>query len=735
VTAISRKTTAGHVRVALLWHMHQPSYRDPVHGAFVLPWVRLHALRDYLGMVRLLDATPGVHVTFNLVPSLLDQVEAYARDEAQEGELRVGLLPAAQLTLEERVFALRTLLLMSEPLMAPWPRLRELRDRRGTEPDEDALRRAAAAFSEQDLRDLQVLSKLAWFDLDWLAHDGDVRALARKGHGYSEDDKRRLRERELALLRGILPAYRAAAEAGRIELSASPYYHPILPLLADTDAHREAHAHATLPRRFRHPEDALDQIARARARHAELFGRRPDGLWPSEGSVSDEVLDLAARGGVRWLASDEGVLERSLNVPLGRHGEGGLGRPDLLYLPWVRRTPSGDVRILFRDRFLSDLIGFTYSRWRPEDAATDLLQRIRAVGQRWSAARLPGVPLVPIILDGENAWEHFQDGGRVFLGALYRGLQDDPALEALTVGEALAVTPARELHRVFAGSWINADFSVWIGHADDRHAWDALGHARDALAAPPDDLPADALARAWEAYRAAAGSDWCWWYGDDRSSVNDADFDRLFRRHLQVVYRTLRRDPPADLERTFITTGPRVPHARAPGGTVTPTVDGLVAPADEWTRAGHYRAPQAGSMARGSAGIRAVRYGVGEGHLHVLVETAAPARAVLDAGEVHVDFGAPPALRYRLSARDGRARLERERREGEHWQLQPSAGRAAAAEVLEAAIPWDEVAVDAGPVLFRVTLWHFGVEVERHPDGAWLELGSGAAPREQGRPA
>jgi alpha-amylase/alpha-mannosidase (GH57 family) len=719
------------VRVTLVWHMHQPSYRDPVHGAFVLPWVRLHALRDYLGMLRLLDATPGVHATFNLVPSLLDQLEAYAREEAAEGELRVGLAPAAELTPDERLFALRTLFLMSEPLMAPWPRLRELRDRRGAEPAEADLQAAAATFTEQDMRDLQVLSKLAWFDLDWLARDPVVKGLAAKGRGYHEDDKRRLRERELALLRAVVPAYREAAARGAIEIATSPYYHPILPLLADSDAHREAHPHAPVPRRFRHPEDALDQIVLARARHAGLFGRRPDGLWPSEGSVSEEVVELAARAGVRWLASDEAVLERSLGTSLGRNGEG-VGRPDLLYVPWVRRTPAGDVRVLFRDRTLSDLIGFVYSRWRPEDAAADLLERIRAVGKQWAAARLPGAPLVPIILDGENAWEHFPDGGRVFLAALYRGLQDDPGLEALTVAEALARTPARELPRVFAGSWIDADFSVWIGHADDRRAWDALGDARDALDSAPEDLPAPARERAWEAYRAAAGSDWCWWYGDDRSSANDADFDRLFRRHLEVVYRCLGRDPPPELQRTFITTHAFQVLDRAESGPVVATVDGRVEPEHEWAQAGGYRAPRAGSMARGGAGIRALRFGVGGGCLHLLVETAGPARELVRAAEIRVDLGAPTSLRYRLSQADAQTRIQRERESG-GWQPQPTAARAVADEVLEVAIPWAEVAAGPGPVALAVSVWQSGAELERHPDGARIEVRDLSAGEERDR--
>jgi hypothetical protein len=443
--------------------------------------------------------------------------------------------------------------------------------------------------------------------------------------------------------------------------------------------------------------------------------------------VSDEVVELAARAGVRWMASDEGVLERSLGASLERHGEGGPGRPELLYAPWVRRTAAGDVRLIFRDRTLSDLIGFVYSRWEPEAAAADLLDRIRAVGKGWKAAGRPGVPLVPIVLDGENAWEHFRDGGRVFLAALYRGLEDDPALQALTVAEALAVTPARELPRVFAGSWIDADFKVWIGHEDDRRAWEALGQARDALASAPEGLPAEVLARAWEAYRAAAGSDWCWWYGDDRSSANDADFDRLYRRHLEVVYRCLDREPPSELQRTFVTTHAYPVLDRAPSGPVTPTLDGRISPDREWAAAGAYQAPQAGSMARGGGGIRSLRFGGDGERLYLLVETAGPALALLASGEIRVDLGATSALRYRV-ARSGGATSVRCERWCDGWHEQTTAAGGVAEEVLEIAIPWTEIA-PAGAAL-AVSVWQSGAELERHPDGARIEVG-GPAEREE----
>ena len=322
------------VRVAFLWHMHQPLYRDPLDGTVILPWVRLHALKDYLGMVRLLDETPSVHVTFNLVPVLVDQVEACARGEADDPHQRASMVPAAEMDEAQRCAALKWLFMAQEQnLIGRHPRFKELLAKRGPRKDEGALRAAVLHFSVPDLLDLQVLAKLAWFDLEWQEKDPAVHALAAKGRGFTEADKRVLAEREQALLGEILPAYRRAADRGQVELSATPYYHPILPLLCDTDAHREAHPEAPVPRRFRHPEDALDQIQRAQARHVEAFGRPPAGMWPSEGSVSEEAVLQMARAGLRWTASDEAVLERSLRSTLQRDPAGVAQPVDMLYRP------------------------------------------------------------------------------------------------------------------------------------------------------------------------------------------------------------------------------------------------------------------------------------------------------------------------------------------------------------------------------------------------------------------
>jgi alpha-amylase/alpha-mannosidase (GH57 family) len=715
--------------------MHQPPYRDPSTGRPILPWVRLHALKDYLGMVKLLEETPEVHATFNLVPCLLDQIEACVSGEAVDGHQELSTRPAAELGETERVAALRVLCLAHPNLIAAIPRFAEIVESRGPRTDEASLREAAGRMRVEDVRDLQVVAKLAWFDRGWQGSDPVVKGLLAKGRAFDEQDKLRLAERERALLQQVLPAYRAAAERGQVEISTSPYYHPILPLLCDTRAHLEAHPGAALPRRYCHPEDAADQIRRALDRHQSLFGRRPAGVWPSEGSVSEAAVLELARAGVRWTASDESVLERSVERPLHRDSRGIAYPLELLYRPWVRRTPAGEINLVFRDRALSDLIGFSYAGVDPAHAAADLLDRLRRIGERWRHAGLEGEPLVGVMLDGENAWESFRDGGRVFLGEVYRGIQADPGLQAVTVSEGLAASPPREIPRVFAGSWIHADFSVWIGHADDRRAWDLLGDARDVLQEEekegPDRLEGkdkdrwDALESARESFRSACASDWFWWYGDDRSSENDLEFDRLFRRHVQAVYAELGRPAPAALENTLITTrGHHEIRQSRPTGAVTPVLDGELTAPEEWVAAGVHRPPLTGAMHHGSQRVRALRFGVGGENLNVLVEAGLPMAELLGTADVALSFPGPQALRYRFSrGESGAVAILRETRTAMGWIPSPTRAAAAAGSVLEVGVPLAELQrAPGGAVEFRALVLEDGTELERHPEAHPLSV-------------
>jgi alpha-amylase/alpha-mannosidase (GH57 family) len=429
------------------------------------------------------------------------------------------------------------------------------------------------AFTEDDIRDLQVWHKLAWMDPDLLHADERLIGLVTKGAAFTEDDKQLLREVELELLGRVIPAYRAAAASGHVELATSPFYHPILPLLCDSDIHRDTHPGAAGPRqRFRRPGDARLQIDRAVAFHQQMFGERPAGMWPSEGSVSNEAVGLIADAGFAWIATDEDILARSLHA---------AATPDVLYRPY-RLGDAGPI-VLFRDHALSDRIGFHYQSWDAEAAAADFVERLREAGRRFSDATGGEAATIPVILDGENAWEYFDAGGRPFLRALYRALDAAEDIETVTMSEA-AAGEARTLPSIYPGSWINGDFYIWIGHRDDHRAWDQLSDARRAFDERSGSVSPDAAARALEELLIAEGSDWFWWYGDDHSSDHDADFDDLFRRHLRNAYSALGAAIPEDLFATNISTGAG-PDRLEPSGLITVSLDGRDSSFLEWVGA------------------------------------------------------------------------------------------------------------------------------------------------------
>ena len=711
-------------RVAFLWHMHQPLYQDLVTGEHILPWVRLHALKDYWGMVALLREFPSVKATFNLVPSLLVQLEAYARDEARDRHLELGLKPADQLSEDERAFCVEHFFHAHRGRMIePFPRYRELRERRGD--SGLSARTQAAQFSVDDIRDLQVWHKLAWIDPDYRGGER-ARTLVEKGRGFTEEDKRTLRSVELDLLRNVIPEYADAAARGQVELSTSPFYHPILPLLCDTDVYLRAHPDSRMPREaFRHPEDAREQLTRAIALHERLFGRRPDGVWPSEGSVSDAMVPLVAGAGFRWMATDEEILARSIGRTFTRSAEGHLDQPGTLYRPYRVGAEGAAVACGFRDHALSDLIGFTYASWSAERAAGDFVHRLVEAGRRYKAETGGAEATIFVILDGENAWEHYDGQGRPFLRALYGGLAANPDIETVTMSEACAGA-TDHVGSIFPGSWINADFYIWIGHADDHRAWSQLVDARRAVLAPDPGLPEASLARAREEMLIAEGSDWFWWYGDDHSSDHDLAFDELFRRHVRNVYRALGKPIPEELFVTNITTEPPPLEIQGPISFIQPVIDGEVTSYFEWIGAGCVEASSAaGSMhqvADRDAGIEVVEFGFDPECLFVRVDATRPMRELLAGGlEIALNFLKPEGLRAELRA-DGVRLMERAGTGG--WTAMRCEGaEAAAAQVLEVRIPFRCLGLGTqAPVAFFVALSREGAEQERHPLHRPIEL-------------
>ena len=390
------------LRVVILWHQHQPFYKDLVSGQYRLPWTRLHALKDYYGMVKLLDEFPSVHQTFNLVPSLITQIQDYVSGGAQDPFLQVAAKPARDLTQDEKRFALQYLF-QANPvnLIGRYPRYRELWERFRSAGD--LPEKAEKQFFPQDFTDLQVLSQIAWFD-EYFLQEKDVAELVRKGRNYSLEDQRFVISIQRGFLARVLPAHADAAKKGLIEISTSPFYHPILPLVCDTQIGAVSSPGLPMPQnRYRHPEDAREQLQRGLDLHEKVFGVRPRGVWPSEGSVSDEALALAHQSGVQWMATDEGVLGRSLGTFFSRDGAGRLSveQANRLYTLYQYENNETRMNLIFRDHTLSDLIGFVYSGMPPKEAASNLMHKLKESAQPLLSQGKDA--LIPIILDGENA--------------------------------------------------------------------------------------------------------------------------------------------------------------------------------------------------------------------------------------------------------------------------------------------------------------------------------------------
>ncbi|OLB41227.1 MAG: hypothetical protein AUH11_00165 [Acidobacteria bacterium 13_2_20CM_57_17] len=718
------------VHLVVLWHMHQPQYRDPENGRYVLPWTRLHALKDYWGMVDVLREFPDFHATFNVVPSLGMQLEEYASCSFKEPWFSLAFKNADELTREDKAEILaRAFQVNHEHLMSRWQRFVELFE--WSRPAGGA--QALVSFTPRDWRDLQLLSQLAWMEESWFEKDELVSRLATKGKDYTEQEKSALRKKQLEFLGLVLPAYRDAAQSGQIELSTTPFYHPILPLICDSDIARVANPGTPLPRRaYRRPEDAREQLLLAREYHERVFGAKPAGLWPSEGSVSDQALTIAAEEGFRWFGTDEGVLGRTLNVGFFRDGNGIPANADRLYRPWqVQLAPNG-ITGLFRDHHLSDLIGFVYSRMDAKAAAADLHNRMRHLGETVQSNQ----PLtICLFLDGENAWEYYPGNGRAFLREFYGRIQGDQDFRALTASEAIAaageipVTPG-----IFPASWINANFDVWIGHAEDVAAWELLWDAREAYARAFEarkqgrtDAPSQTvLMEARESLLAAEGSDWCWWFGPEHSTANDAEFDALYRKHLTAIYLALGQVAPEELAKP-IKRKPEHALQLAPTGWLNITVDGRDTSYFEWLGAGLYSPERRGGSMHGRVFyLHELRYGFEKDRFCVRIDPFPEALAELEDPEFRITIGGAEDLTIVVNLQRGHVQgfaVEKDRL----CLLNPKLVAEAALErVLEVAINRDQLNLKGQTRLrLGVALWHGGLPVDVLPAEGFLNVDLG----------
>ena len=685
--------------------MHQPFYKDLISGEYKLPWTRMHALKDYYGMARILEDFPAVKQTFNLVPSMMAQVAEYAAGEAVDPFLQMALKPAESLNDGERAFLLKHSF-YSDPqqMIYRYPRYGELFD--AWQAQKGSV--SHILFGPQELRDVQMWSQLAWFDEEFHESDAEIAEWLRRGRNFTLEDQQRLGEKQREIIGHVLPVYRKLSASGQIEISTTPYYHPILPLVCDSDIARVAHPGVPLPPRFRYPQDARHQLSLARQYMAGQFGGAPVGLWPSEGSVSDEVFGIAAEVGFEWAASDSGVLDRTLGRSSGIEG---------LYRPYRWRQANQQLGVIFRDHFMSDLIGFVYSKMDAGAAADDFLRRIRE--NCAGILRSGRDALVPIILDGENAWEYYSRNGRPFLRELYQRISEDAGLSAVTVGEALRRMTPEPLDRIFPGSWINANFDVWIGAEEDNQAWSELLRARQTY----DDAIGEGEAQrqlAFEELLIAEGSDWCWWYGPEHSSDNREEFDQLYRSHLANVYRFLNLMPPEELSRPILRV--KVPAVLIqPSGPIKAVIDGEVTSFFEWLGAGVYRVDErSGSMHGKKFLVKEVQFGSDGICFYLRVDFHREAEAEL------------ATLELRLTAQTGNGDAESTlainfagggaQATGLHLAA-PGQIDCAFVHVLEVRMPLAALGVaPGGGVRFLFSLWQGGLPMEAVPQQGWLEM-------------
>ncbi len=630
------------LRLAFLWHMHQPYYKNPRTGIYRLPWVRLHAVKDYHDMAARLARYPRLKATFNFVPCLLEQILDYARGNPREVHLELSRKPADKLTRDEKVTIIRQFFLGNRKAMIePYSRYRSLLEKCQDLEQDYKVDAAVRRFKTQDFLDLQVWSNLAWMG-SALHEDPLVASLFSKGRQFTQEMKLGLLDKQIEVMRSLTGRYRELVEAGSAEISTSPYFHPMLPLICDSGVAARSTPGLELPAEpIRVPEDAEAQIRIGLDMHEAVFGRRALGLWPPEGGVSDEALDLLSRCGVKWTATDEKVLEKTLGIELRETAKGEVIRPDLLYRPFRFPGSGGDVVVVFRDKLLSDLIGFEYARLPATEAVEDFMSRLLKIRDRLGNDVEDCV--VVVALDGENHWEAYDRGGDEFLRQLYTELSESSWIKTVCLSDLLeGEGRASLLKDIQPGSWIRGDFTTWIGHSEANRAWDLLSTARKALVAGASQLSETDRHAAWNSIYAAEGSDWFWWYGGEHTCREETEFDALFRAHVRNVYELLGAHVPHEvLQPVMIDRGGAAIRLR-PVAVLHPELDGRVTTFYEWKLAGLYESYRDSSRAVfGHRILEAIYFGFDHENLYLRLDTSVSPQ--------HPDF---TALAFRIEYED-----------------------------------------------------------------------------------
>lgn len=707
---------ARHTKVILLWHMHQPLYVLPGENTALMPWVRLHCVKGYCDMVAVLNKVPEMRAVINFTPVLLQQIEDLALGRVRDAWLDLSRKDAAELETGEKLQLLEHFFKAHwDNMIRKYPRYGRLLEQRGIFFDRGRFERNPSLFSTRDYRDLQVWFNLAWCGHAMFAKHPLLSLLVAKGENFTEEEKNALLDLHMECLRGIIEQYKQAESEDRIEITTTPYFHPILPLIVDTElAHRRMPGRP-LPRRFTAVEDARWHVVEAVRTHERFFGRKPLGMWPAEGSVAPEIIPLLSEAGIKVMFTDEGNLFHAL---IGKNAVPGVDpEHTALFQAWRAEGYGHEVITFFRERALSDFIGFNAARNPPEVSAAHVINKLAEIAD---CANTPN-PVITLALDGENAWEAFPDGGEQFLLRLYQGLVQHQVLEPVLPRRYLESNPSCPcLEHITTGSWINSDFDIWIGDPEENAAWNLLGQTRAALLAAQARLDAPTRTAAWRSLYAAEGSDWFWWFGPDFSTDTQGLFDELFRSHLMRVYTLIGQAPPLALTQPIRRTARPAAYSE-PSSRIRPVINGRNDSYFEYVGAGRYDPTvQSSAMFQFERSLSSLWFGNDGENFYLRLDWKAPFQGILNLDLIAGESG-DQTLSFVVSsppARQGQARIFRGTDVGtvEIFCVND--------QILECAVPLGALLMNEGEqVSFRLRLCdESGLERERYPEAGTISF-------------
>lgn len=709
------------IAVAFFWHMHQPYYKDILTNEYGMPWVRFHATKAYYDVASILEDFPKVKQTFNLVPSLIIQLQDYMQGNAKDIFLDLSRKAAKELNDEDKKYLLWNFFMTNwDTMIKPYERYWELLHKRGVKITEEDMPDAVKKFTDKDYRDLQVWFNLTWFGFQARKKFPQVQELISKGKNFTEEDKKTVLNTQIKVIEEIIPLYKKLQDSGQIEVTTSPFYHPILPLIYDTNIAKRSMPWVDLPHRFSQPEDVEAQLRQSVETYKKIFNRNPQGLWPSEGSVCPEIIPIIAKQGIKWLVTDEDILLKSITVK--DRGQG-------LYKPYRFSYNGNYISLVFRDKGLSNAISFVYSKQNHQDAVNDLLQNLHNI--RKYVTQRGGEPLVNIVLDGENPWEYYPCGGELFLKTLFERLSDDPYLCTTTISKYIEEHPQQEtLSSLHSGSWINHNFDIWIGDPEENTAWNHLGKTRDFLKKEESNrkITKDKIKLAWQSLYAAEGSDWFWWYGDDFTTDCDEEFDQLFRTHLGNVYKILGYDVPEYLKEPIIYIK-EVHATRLPIAFINPTLDGMNTHFYEWSDAGYYKAKRGGrTLYRAESYLSGIYFGFDISTLFIRIDPLISS-AEIDGRDLRIYFNTIEPKEYQivfplsLIPEKVQQFILNRSKDGVNFQKVKDYSSIKVKDIFEFSIPFSELGFKPKETVhFFVQVKKDGIQLDRYPRRGYISF-------------